>query len=144
MPNINVNVEVPAAPDKVWALLKDPTRFEEWMTIHTRWDGEPPAETKVGTTMTEVVTMMGMANKITWTVDEYDEDARRLKISGTGMAAVRVEFTLGVDAKGDESVVGIDAGFEGQMIVGPLGEAIAKDARKNLDESLNKLKTLVS
>ncbi|HEY3467751.1 MAG TPA: SRPBCC family protein [Amycolatopsis sp.] len=143
MGKINVSAELPAAPEKVWAAFADPGRFEQWLTIHTKWKGDVPTEFRKGAQVSEVVTMLGMANTITWTVEEYDAPSR-LAISGTGMAGVKVRFTLSVEPSGtDGSTATIDAEFSGAMIVGALGKAVEKDAGKNLTESLEKLKALV-
>jgi hypothetical protein len=99
-----------------------------------------------GATVTEVVTMMGMPNTITWTVDEYDVP-NRVAISGTGMAGVRLAITIDVRPNGADGVVGatleLGAEFEGAMIVGALGKAIEKDGQKNLEQSLAQFRTLL-
>ncbi|OXM66366.1 MULTISPECIES: SRPBCC family protein [Amycolatopsis] len=144
MGSIHVSAELPAAPEKVWQTFSQPDRFEQWLTIHTRWKGDVPAEWRQGSQVSEVVTMLGMANTITWTVEEYDAP-KKLEISGTGMAGVKVRFTLSVEPAGaGGSTATIDAEFTGAMIVGALGKAVEKDARKNLTESLDKLKDLVA
>lgn len=135
MGSISASVELPAAPEKVWTEFSNPNNFEKWLTIHTKWKGDVPAEFSQGSHATEVVTMLGMPNTITWTVDEYDAPSA-LSISGTGMAGVKVRFDLRVAATGNGSTATIDAEFEGQMIVGALGKAVEKDGKKNLDESL--------
>lgn len=142
MGQINASVELAAAPAKVWQEFSDPRNFEKWLTIHTKWKGEVPAEFAEGTEVSEVVTMLGMPNTITWTVDEFDAP-NRLAISGTGMAGVKVSFRLSVEAAGTGSTATIDAEFSGQMIVGALGKAVEKDGKKNLDESLAKFKELI-
>ncbi|MFI7123572.1 SRPBCC family protein [Amycolatopsis sp. NPDC049868] len=143
MGKISASVELPAAPDKVWAEFSDPNNFEKWLTIHTKWKGEVPAEFSKGAQASEVVTMLGMPNTITWTVDEFEAPSK-LAISGTRMAGVKVKFELSVEASGAGSLASIDAEFAGQMIVGALGKAVEKDGKKNLDASLENFKALVS
>lgn len=144
MGRINVSADLPAAPEDVWEAFSDPSTFEKWLTIHTKWKGEVPKEWRQGAQVSEVVTMLGMANTITWTVEEYDAP-KKLAISGTGMAGVKVRFTLSVEPSGsDGSTATIDAEFTGSMIVGALGKAVEKDANKNLSESLDNLKELVA
>lgn len=123
MAQSNSSLEIPASQDKVWALLSDPSRFEEWLTVHTKWKDEPPTSLSQGTQMTEVVSIMGMPNTITWTTDEYDAP-RSMKISGTGMAGAKVSFTLSVAEAGESSVATIDAEFISQMMVGAIGAAV--------------------
>jgi uncharacterized protein YndB with AHSA1/START domain len=143
MGSLNATVQIPAAPEDVWAKLSDPRSFEQWLTIHTQWKDEPPATFTQGATAAEVVTMLGMPNTITWTVEEVDAPSR-LRISGTGMAGVRTTFALGVSGDGNGgSTATIDAEFSGQMITGALGAAVERDAKKQLDDSLAKLSALV-
>ncbi|TCO65786.1 type II toxin-antitoxin system Rv0910 family toxin [Actinocrispum wychmicini] len=143
MASVNVSVELPAGPEKVWSAMADLARFEEWLTIHQGWRGSLPDVLAVGSRMTEIVSVMGMANKIEWTVDAYDPP-RSLRISGTGMAGVRVSFTLSVEPLGDKAKATIDAEFSGQMVVGPIGAAVEKNSRGELEKSLAKLTELVA
>ncbi|HVK23132.1 MAG TPA: SRPBCC family protein [Actinokineospora sp.] len=142
MGKVNASVELPAAPEKVWAEFADPNNFEKWLTIHTKWKGDVPTEFTKGTKVAEVVTMLGMANTIEWTVEEY-EAPTRLVISGTGMAGVRTTFQLAVTPSDGGSTATIDAEFTGAMIVGALGTAVEKDARANLEKSLANFAALV-
>ncbi|AVP70356.1 type II toxin-antitoxin system Rv0910 family toxin [Prescottella equi] len=142
MASVSVSAALPAAPDKAWDALSDLSRWEEWLTIHQGWKSELPTEVRLGATFTEVVSVMGMANKIEWTVTEV-EVPKLVKIAGTGMAGVTVEFTLQVqpDEAGSKAV--IDASFKGAMIVGPIGKAVAKNAAADLETSLAKFAELV-
>ena len=145
MGQITAAVDLPAAPDRVWAEFSNPNNFEKWLTIHTKWKGEVPARFSKGAQAAEVVTMLGMPNTITWTVEEFDAP-HRLVISGTGMAGVKVSFALSVTAAESAATgsrASIEASFEGQMIVGALGKAVEKDGKKNLDASLAKFAELV-
>jgi uncharacterized protein YndB with AHSA1/START domain len=143
MASVTAAVDFPAPPEKVWATMSDPRRYPEWLTIHQDWRGELPDELSVGTKLTEIVSVMGMANKIEWTVDVY-EPPRTVKISGTGMAGVQVSFTLSVAPTETGSRAAIDAEFTGQMVVGAIGAAVEKQSKKELDASLEKLAGLVS
>lgn len=143
MGKVNASIELSSTPDKVWAQFANPGNFENWLTIHTKWKGDVPTEFSKGSQVSEVVTMLGMANTIAWTVDEYDAP-NRLVISGTGMAGVQVTFSLVVEGSPAGSTASIDAEFTGQMIVGALGKAVEKDAKRNLDDSLAAFAGLVS
>ncbi|WP_458691031.1 type II toxin-antitoxin system Rv0910 family toxin [Nocardia tengchongensis] len=143
MAKANVSKEFPVSQDKVWAVISDPRRFEEWLTVHTKWKSEPPAELSQGATMAEVLTIMGMANTIDFTVEEYDAP-HTTKFSGTGMAGAKITFTLSVAPKGDDAAVTtIDAEFISQMMVGAIGGAIERATTKELDASLTKLTALL-
>ncbi|MBN8866064.1 MAG: SRPBCC family protein [Solirubrobacterales bacterium] len=143
MGKVSAEVQIAAPQEKVWAAISDPAGYENWLTIHTKWKDEVPAAFSQGAQVAEVVTMLGMANTITWTVDEFDVPSR-MRISGTGMAGVKTAFTLSVEGDGNGgSRVEMDAEFEGQMIVGALGAAVEKDAKEQLDRSLEAFEKLV-
>lgn len=99
MAKVAVTKEIAAAQDAVWTTLADPRRFEEWLTLHTKWKEEPPAQLAVGTKMVEVLTIMGMANTISFTLDSFDPP-NSLSMSGTGMAGAKITLTLSVAAVG--------------------------------------------
>jgi carbon monoxide dehydrogenase subunit G len=144
MPEAHVVTELPCSPEDAWAILSNMSRFEEWMTIHDKWNTEVPEQISVGTKVTEQLTIMGMTNKIEWTVEEYNPP-KSLKISGTGLAGALVTFTLSVGSgASDNAEVKIDAEFTGQMMVGAIGQAVEKNAAVELDKSLTQLAALVA
>ena len=144
MGQISTTTDIPAPPEKVWEAISMPATYEKWLTIHTKWKDGVPARFAAGANAAEVVTMLGMPNTITWTVEEFQEPSL-LRISGTGMADVKVAFVFEVAPDGNGgSKASASAEFEGQMIVGAVGKAVEKDGLKNLEESLGKLSALVT
>ncbi|SIR90094.1 type II toxin-antitoxin system Rv0910 family toxin [Williamsia sterculiae] len=142
MASVSVSTEVGTTPEKAWALLSDLERWGEWLTIHQGWRGELPAELKEGNVFTEVVSVMNMANKIEWTVAEVSAP-KFLRITGTGMAGVKIEFVLRVEPSGDAgATASFDATFTGSMIVGPIGKSVAKHCEADLRESMDKFNAL--
>ena len=143
MAKVDVSKVITASQDTLWAKISNPTTFPDWLTIHDGWRGEVPTEVSEGSQFTEMCTVMGMTNKIDWTVSGYHMP-QTLKISGTGLAGARISFTMTVQPAGDSaSNVTIDAEFQGQMVVGAIGKAIERSAKKEVEESLEKLASLV-
>ena len=143
MGKIEKTVEYPASPEKVWAVASDPARFGEWLSMHKSWKGDVPTEFSKGTQATAIVSLLNMPNTITWTVDEY-EAPKHVRLSGTGMAGVKVAIGLDVAPAGEGTAMSIVAEFEGQMIVGAIGAAVEKAGITELDQSLAKLGELVA
>jgi uncharacterized protein YndB with AHSA1/START domain len=144
MGQITADAEIAAHPERVWDAITSPHTFEQWMTIHTKWKGDVPERFEQGSKFDEVVTMLGMANTISWLVEELQEPTL-LRISGTGMAGVRTTFEFAIFAEGDDRTnAKINAEFEGQMITGALGKAVEQDGLKNLQESLEKLSAMLA
>jgi carbon monoxide dehydrogenase subunit G len=142
MAEVHATAELPLSPDDAWKLLSDLSRFDEWLTIHDKWSSDIP-ELSVGARVTEQLTVMGMTNKIEWTVEEFVPPSS-LKISGTGLAGAQIAFTLSVAPAGDGALATIDADFTGQMMVGAIGDAVAKNALVELENSMAKLRELAA
>ena len=142
MGQLTATREFSASAEEVWALASDPNNFEKWLTLHQKWKGDIPAQLEKGAQMTEVISMMGMPNTITWTVDEYVAPST-LAISGTGMAGVQVAIQLTATPTDTGSRFDLSASFEGQMIVGALGKAIEKQGEQELETSLEKFAELL-
>ncbi|MFL6089660.1 MAG: SRPBCC family protein [Aeromicrobium sp.] len=143
MTSVSVTQALPVDPQTAWDNLSDLAGWENWLSIHQSWKSELPSEISVGTQVTEVVSVMGMANKIDWTITELDVP-NTVTIEGTGMAGVKIKFTLSVAPADAGSTATIDADFSGAMIVGPIGAAVAKNASADLEASLAKLAELVA
>jgi carbon monoxide dehydrogenase subunit G len=143
MASVSVTQALPVAPDAAFAALSDLSNFENWLTIHQSWKSELPTEITVGTQITEVVSVMGMANKIEWTVTEANIPTS-MTIEGAGMAGVKIKFVMSVAPAETGSEATIDAEFNGTMIVGPIGKAVAKNTQADLEKSLTKLAELVT
>jgi carbon monoxide dehydrogenase subunit G len=143
MGKIEKTVELPADPGTVWGVVSDPSRFGEWLGMHKSWKGEVPTEFSEGSQVTAVVSLLNMPNTITWTVDRY-EPPKSVKLSGTGMAGVKVAITLEVAAADAGTAMSITADFEGQMIVGAIGQAVEKAGHQELDASTARLAELVA
>ncbi|GAB3386931.1 type II toxin-antitoxin system Rv0910 family toxin [Amycolatopsis echigonensis] len=72
MASVSVTQALPVDPQKAWDALSDLAGWENWLSIHQNWKSELPAEVTEGTRVTEVVSVMGMANKIEWTITHVD------------------------------------------------------------------------
>jgi carbon monoxide dehydrogenase subunit G len=140
---IEKTVEYDAAPEKVWAVVSDLNRFGEWLSMHKSWKSDLPSEITPGTQVTAVVSLLNMPNTITWTVDEY-EPPQSVRLSGTGMAGVQVAIALDVAPSDGGTDMSITAEFEGQMLVGAIGQAVERAGMQELDESTARLAELVA
>jgi carbon monoxide dehydrogenase subunit G len=138
MGHIEISKTLPAKADDIWETLSHTGTWADWFTIHAGWIEEPPAETEVGARLIEKVVMLGMANKLEWTVETV-EAPKVLTISGKGMAGVTSKFSFLLEPVSEGTNVTVDAEFTGSLIVGALGKAVEKDATTNIGESLDKL-----
>ena len=143
MGSIEATSTIPLPPEKVWAGITNLDDYGKWMTIHTRWKGDVPAQLSKGSQYAEVITMMGMANTITWTVEEYEPN-KLFKSSGVGMAGVKTTTTIALAPEGEGTKVTLGSEFSGNIIKGPLAKAIEKAGLKDLQASVAKLTEFLS
>lgn len=143
MITIEKTAELPADADKIWSVVSDLGRWQDWLTIHQKWKSEVPAQVGQGTKVTGVASVLNMPNTIEWVVDEWDAP-RKLAISGKGLAGAVVTISLAVTPQGDSSQLVVTSSFDGQMIVGAIAGAIERASKKELDTSLANLEKLVA
>jgi uncharacterized protein YndB with AHSA1/START domain len=143
MGHIEASKDLAAAPDALWATVADPQTWDKWFTVHERWLEEPPTTLMPGAKLTAKIVMLGMANKIDWTVLAVDAP-HSLVLEGTGMAGVKARFTFTIAPEGAGSRFTVAGDFEGALIKGAMAKAVEKDGMKQLDKSLEQLNALAS
>lgn len=143
MAHVHASVLVPASPARTWATAADLSRFEEWLTLHDGWRGEVPPDLGEGTSLTSVVSVMGLRNRVTWRIERYSPPTG-LTISGNGVGGVRIALNLAIRPNGaDRSTVTIDAEVTGRPVFGPVGLAIGRAVRADLRRSVTALAALL-
>jgi carbon monoxide dehydrogenase subunit G len=143
MGHIEATKNLAASPDALWAMVADPQTWDKWFTVHDRWLEEPPATLTEGTKLTAKIVMLGMANKIEWTIVSVDEP-NKLTLAGTGMAGVKAEFNFTIEPVGEGSSFTVTGDFEGALVKGALAKAVEKDGVKQLDKTLEQLDALAT
>jgi uncharacterized protein YndB with AHSA1/START domain len=143
MGHIEASRELSADPEALWGTVTDLANWDKWFTVHEKWLQDPPATLTEGARLTVKIVMLGMANKIEWTINSV-EAPRKLVLSGTGMAGVKAQFTFTIEPVESGSRFSVFGDFEGAMIKGALGKAVEKDGAKQLDKTLDQLDALAS
>jgi uncharacterized protein YndB with AHSA1/START domain len=143
MGHIEASKDLAATPDALWATVSDPQTWDKWFTVHERWLEEPPANLAAGNKLIAKIVMLGMANKIEWTVVTVDAP-HSLVLEGVGMAGVKARFAFTIAAEGTGSTFTVAGDFEGALIKGAMAKAVEKDGMKQLDKSLEALNALAS
>lgn len=141
MGHIEATRELSASPEALWATVSDLPNWDKWFTVHEKWLEEPPATLTEGMKLTAKIVMLGMANKIEWTLESVDAP-RSLVLGGTGMAGVKAQFTFAIEPAGSGSRFSVLGDFDGALIKGALGKAVEKDGVKQLDKTLDQLDAL--
>jgi carbon monoxide dehydrogenase subunit G len=142
MPEVTSTLDIPAAPQAVWDVATDLSRYGEWNISHTGFpDGTPTAEE--GTTFREQITIMGMPGEATWTIAETIAPERTVW-TGAGPMGITLGTRLELAPSGDGTTVSISVSFDGGPLAGPMGATVAASAEKGAAQSLEKLASLVA
>lgn len=134
-----IDSSVPA--ERAWAVLRDLSRFPEWLTMHGSWRGSAPTAAAPGVTFTEQVNLMGIPADISWEVGEVSGE--RLALAGTGPMDLTLGLWLSVLPTEHGVRIRVDAGIGGDPVHGPLGATVLKSVREALQDSLVRLDGLL-
>ena len=141
---IERSTRIEAPPKRVYDLVMDPARLEDWVTIHHHLESSHNGPLKKGSKITQCLKLAGRRVKVHWTVVENDP-CRRVVWEGRGPVASHAKVIYEF-----ESANGAGTEFsytnEYELPGGPLGRiagrALSRVTAKELDGSLRKLKRL--
>lgn len=143
MASIETSRTIDAAQKNVWDVVADPRKFEQWNTLHTRWEGEPPSELALGSQVTEVVSIMKIPNTVTFTAVAF-EPPNQVSLAGKGTGGMNVALTFSVVPDGDsKSVATITVDVAGALLFGPMGKHVEKTLVAELVASLDNIAAML-
>ena len=76
MGHIEANRELSASPEALWGTVSDLANWDKWFTVHEKWLEGPPDTLTEGAKLTAKIVMLGMANKIEWTIEQVRRRVR--------------------------------------------------------------------
>jgi carbon monoxide dehydrogenase subunit G len=141
MAKLSVSVDVPLPPEKAWECASDLSRYKEWLTIHRVWRSKLPENLDKGTVIESIVEVKGMPNRIKWTIVHF-KPPEAMTLDGDGVGGVKVKLIGKVKPSGDGSTVTFDVHLGGPALFGPIGMVVAAALRGDIQQSLNKFKTV--
>lgn len=144
MAKLSVSVEVPLTPEKAWAAASDLSRYKEWLSIHRMWRTKLPETLEKGTQLDSIVEVKGMLNRIRWTIVNW-RPPQAMTLDGVGKGGVKVKLIGKIrPAENDPeaSTVQFDLHLGGPALFGPIGMVVAGALKTDIQESLNKFKTV--
>jgi carbon monoxide dehydrogenase subunit G len=148
MPEVTQSLDIPAAPQAVWDVATDLSRYGEWNISHTGFPDGTPA-TEAGTKFREQITIMGMPGEANWEITEAVAPERTVW-TGAGPMGIVLGTKLELapsgegEGEGEGTTVSISVSFDGGPLAGPMGATVAASAEKGAAQSLEKLKELVA
>jgi hypothetical protein len=144
MAKLSVSVDVPLAPETAWECASDLSRYNEWLTIHRVWRSKLPETLQRGTVLDSIVEVKGMANRIRWTIVNY-QPPEAMTLDGDGRGGVKVKLIGKVKPARDDpagSTVTFDVHLGGPALFGPIGVVVAAALKGDIRDSLNKFKSV--
>ena len=66
------NIQIDAPPQRVYDVVMDPSRLEDWVTIHHHLEDAPNGSLKKGSKLTQCLKLAGRKFKVRWTVVENE------------------------------------------------------------------------
>lgn len=138
-------IDIAAPPEAVWAVVMDPERLHEWVSIHRGLGEHSTGEPAVGATMEQSLALRGAKFKVHWELAKCDAP-HLAEWRGKGPARSKAETAYRLEA--------VDGGTrfhyrnEFKAPLGPLGAVASKALvgglpAKEAHASLNALKALL-
>jgi uncharacterized membrane protein len=136
--------KVAAPPERVYDVIMDPSRLEDWVTIHHHLEGVPPSPLEEGSELTQYLKLAGKRFKVHWTVVE-NKPYERVTWEGRGPVTSRARVEYRLKANGDDTDFSYVNEYElpGGRLGRFAGKAVARVTQKELEGSLQRLKSLV-
>jgi uncharacterized protein YndB with AHSA1/START domain len=117
-------IEIDAPPAEVWALVMDPERLGEWVSIHRKLYKHSAGAANVGSTMEQGMTLRGAHFKVKWELVQCDAP-HHAEWRGKGPARSKAETEYRLQDNGNGGTrFHYRNDFAAPM--GPLGAAASK------------------
>jgi carbon monoxide dehydrogenase subunit G len=137
-------VRIKAPPERVYEVVMDPSRLEDWVTIHHHLEDAPKGRLRKGSQLTQCLKLAGKKFKVRWTVVENDPCVR-VVWEGRGPVASHARAVYELEENGAGTTFSYLNEYE--LPGGALGRvasrAVSRVTQKELEGSLQRLKSLV-
>jgi uncharacterized protein YndB with AHSA1/START domain len=119
MSTVTASIDIAATPARVWETVMDPTRLEEWVTIHRKLRRSDKGAPRVGFRMDQQIHLRGVNLDVHWTLVECLPEERALwEGRGPARSRAHTEYQLHPTDRGGTR---FDYRNEFHAPLGPLG-----------------------
>jgi carbon monoxide dehydrogenase subunit G len=138
------SLEIAAPPQRLYDVVMDPSRLEDWVTIHHHLEGSAPERLETGSELVQCLKLAGRKFKVRWKVVE-NEPCRHVVWEGHGPVGshARVEYGLEPNSRGTRFSYMNQYELPGGPVGRFAGRAVSKVTQKELEGSLERLRSLV-
>lgn len=147
MSTVDAAIHISAPPEAVWAIVMDPRRLGQWVTIHRRLRWADEGQPHAGYQMNQQVHLRGVSLDVHWELVECDSNKRAVwEGRGPARSHARTEYVLTPTDDGACTRFGYHNEFHAPL--GPIG-AIASRAlvggmpEREAHRTLQRLKELL-
>lgn len=144
---VRAAVDLTAAPERVWDILMDPRRLEDWVTTHAGLPGDPPKVLHEGSSFEQDLRVAGTTFTVTWTVTGCDPN-RWVSWEGRGPAGSKAGVRYRLEPAGDGGTrftyvneFELPGGSLGRIAGRTVGSRVG---RREAERSLQSLKRLLA
>ena len=146
MKRVTASIDIAAPPEKVWAVVMDPARLKDWVTIHRKLGKVSDEPLRDGSTLEQTLHLRGVSIKVHWTVEKADRPSRAVW-EGRGPARARTHTSYDLTPNGDGGTR-FEYVNEFRPPLGPVGAAANRVLmggvpQREADRTLRRLKELV-
>jgi carbon monoxide dehydrogenase subunit G len=146
MSKVNASIQIDAPPEEVWAVVMDPERLGDWVTIHRKVGKISDRPLRDGSTLEQTLCLRGANFKVKWKVDEAREGECAVW-EGKGPARSKAHTTYRLSANGNGGTR-FDYENEFKAPLGPLGAAASRALiggvpQREANRTLQQLKRVV-
>jgi carbon monoxide dehydrogenase subunit G len=136
-------MEIGAPPERLYDIVMDPKRLEEWVTIHHHLEDAPRGPLKQGSKLTQCLRLAGRKFKVRWTVVENDP-CKRVVWEGRGPVGshARVEYGFESNGGGTRFSYVNEYDLPGGVLGRIASRTVSKVTGKEVDATLRKLRSL--
>jgi uncharacterized protein YndB with AHSA1/START domain len=141
---IEREVDLPAAPERVWEVVMDPRRLADWVAIHAWVRNAPPGRLEAGSRLRQGFRLAGLPFEVRWTVTRAERPSAA-EWEGAGPVGSRARVEYGLTPAGD----GTRFRYVNELALpgGPLAlraaPVVAAEAGREVDETLRRLAALL-
>lgn len=128
---VTASTHIAAPPEEVWDMVMDPSRLEQWVTIHRRLVRAERTVPRVGFEMDQQIHLRGVNMQVHWTLVECERPQRAVwEGRGPARSRARTEYLLRPDGSGTR----FDYRNEFHAPLGPLGAIVSRALARGMPE----------
>jgi carbon monoxide dehydrogenase subunit G len=145
---VSATIDIAARPEEIWAVIMDPARFGDWVSIHRKLCSADDGPLRAGFQVEQRLALRGAPFTVHWTLTELE--APHLGTwEGKGPAGSYARVTNKLQANGDggthyeyenqfEAPGGVMGRVASRLLVGGMPEREARKSLQNLKKLLER------